>query len=163
MEYIFEYTYLNHAWGYNYRGYLFLQDGSVLSYGSDKTSFPDDSDLQTRLAQSKKVCNIRKDKIESVCNNAKNILAVELRRTGGAFDAGTSKFILHKKQPNNSYKSILLETNGDNEQKSLDKNVLYVVNEIKKMKKATDNYSNEIRKIQETKNSNTNYKSHTSF
>jgi hypothetical protein len=123
QDILFQFDYMNYAWGYQHNGFLIDTAGNVLIYNNPKSwNFPD-NDLGLSEAQ-------MRENIDSCRNSGKKIPKEVLKKYSGyinnialskitalknvAADAGTSEFICYQFSENTGkYKGCLIKREGD--------------------------------------------------
>lgn len=120
---LFQYDYINYAWGYQHNGFLIDSAGNVLTYSNPEGwNFPD-KDFEISEVE-------MKENIDSCRQSGKKIPREELKKYSHyidnialskitalknvAADAGTSEFICyHFSENNGMYKGYLIKKEGD--------------------------------------------------
>jgi hypothetical protein len=122
-EILFQYEYINYAWGYQHNGFIIDNQGNVLTYSNPENWNFTDKDLTLTEEQV--------DQNISLCNHSgKKISEAELRKYSGyikniassqvtalknvAADAGSGEFVCYLfSESTRSYKRYLIKMEGD--------------------------------------------------
>jgi hypothetical protein len=120
---LFQYEYINYAWGYRHHGFLIDENGKVNGFQQpEKWIFPDSSgmmsklDLEYDLAQCDTVClSVDKDSLMSFFSKIGNVRTGKIIDNGLVMaDAGTGTLSAwYWSEKAGKYENVLLITNGD--------------------------------------------------
>jgi hypothetical protein len=121
---LFQYDYVNFAWGYVHEGFYIDDDGNVLTYENPDNWNYNSKDYnltEGQLAENLSRCRksgiqISKDELAKYSAHIKNIASskVTALKSVGA-DAGTSVFICYEfSEESGIYKGFLIKMEGDN-------------------------------------------------
>ena len=120
---LFQYEYLNYAWGYQHNGFIIDNEGNVLTYcNPEHWNFPDNDFIldEKQVAENIDCCtpaNIKipveeLQKYTSYINNIASSKVTALKNV--AADAGSSEFICYTFPENTeTYKGHLIKMEGD--------------------------------------------------
>jgi hypothetical protein len=120
---LFQFDYLNYAWGYQHHGFIIDTEGNVLKYDNPEGwNFPDSELNLTSARASENISKcipvgkpIDKDELlryASYINNIAQSKVTAIKNTGA--DGGTSQYICYQFDENSStYKGHLLKMEGD--------------------------------------------------
>lgn len=120
---LFQFDYINYAWGFQHSGYIIDREGNILTYNNpEKWNFPDSdfSFKETQVAENISNCNkstqkISKDELQKYADYIKNIASSKVTAPKNASaDAGSYEFICFQYSENSgSYKGYIIKTEGD--------------------------------------------------
>jgi hypothetical protein len=120
---LFQFEYVNYAWGYQHFGFIIDNEGNVLKYSNpDDWNFPDNDliiseslvaqNLSKCIKISNKIPNEELQKYSKYINNIASSKVTALKNV--AADAGSYDFICYQFSENtNSYKGYLIKKEGD--------------------------------------------------
>jgi len=120
---LFQYEYINHAWGYNHEGFFIDDKGNIMTYKNPEGwNFHDqnynltENQLDENISKCKKSdITIDKEELAKFSAHINNIASSKVTaiKSAGA-DAGTSAFICYEFNEENSiYKGFLIKMEGD--------------------------------------------------
>jgi hypothetical protein len=120
---LFQFEYVNYAWGYQHNGFVIDNEGNVLTYiNPEDWNFPDKDFClsENQVAENIISCiqsgkKISKEELQKYTNYIKNIASskVTALKNEGA-DAGSSEFICYQfSESNGTYKGYLIKLEGD--------------------------------------------------
>lgn len=123
QEILFQFEYINYAWGYHHMGFIIENNGNILTYDNPENwNFPD-NDIVISAAQvdenlSKcKVSDIKVsgDELRKYSNYIKNIASSKVTALKNvAADAGSTQYICFQfSEDNLSYRGTLIKMEGD--------------------------------------------------
>lgn len=120
---LFQFEYINYAWGYHHRGFIIDNKGNVLTYENPENwNFPD---KEHKISESLVSENILKCKysgkiipgevLQKYTNYIKNLASSKITALKNvAADAGSYEYFCYKySESNESYKSYLIKMEGD--------------------------------------------------
>jgi len=120
---LFQFEYVNYAWGYQHHGFIIDNEGNVMTYSNPEDwNFPENDftiseslvieNLSKCLQTSKK---ISKEELQKFSYYIKNIASSKVTALKNvAADAGSSEFICYQYSENtNTYKGFLIKMEGD--------------------------------------------------
>jgi len=120
---LFQYDYINYAWGYVHEGFYIDDEGNIMTYKNpDNWNFHgqdynlSDEQLSENIAKcSKSEIKIGKDELARFSSHIQNIASSKVTAIRSeAADAGTSVFICYTfSDQNNVYKGCLIKMEGD--------------------------------------------------
>lgn len=120
---IFQYDYINYAWGYQHNGYIIDNEGNILTYNNPEGWNFRDKDMiltEKQVAENITKCQISGEKIEPAelqrfSGFIKNIASSQVTATKNvAADAGTYEYICYQYSGSSStYKGYIIKTEGD--------------------------------------------------
>lgn len=123
QEILFQFEYINYAWGYHHYGFIIDNNGKVLTYNNPENwNFPDkDLSITATLVDENlnkcrhSVINISKEELQKYTNCIKNITSSKVTALKNvAADAGSIEFICYQYSENTStYKGTLIKMEGD--------------------------------------------------
>jgi hypothetical protein len=120
---LFQFEYVNYAWGYQHNGFIIDNEGNVLTYNNPEYwNFPD-NDLnlsENQVTENMRKCfqteiKIPKEELQKYTNYIKNIGSSKVTavKNVGA-DAGSTEFICYQFSENTGmYKGYLIKMEGD--------------------------------------------------
>jgi hypothetical protein len=120
---LFQYEYINYAWGYQHNGFIIDNDGNVLTFRNpEHWNFPDNdfSLSETEVAENIDTCTpagikIAEEELQkytSYINNVASSKVTALKNV--AADAGSSEYICYKySESTGTYKGYLIKMEGD--------------------------------------------------
>jgi hypothetical protein len=120
---LFQFEYINYAWGYQHNGFYIDNEGNVLTYNNPENwNFPDNN---SRLSEAQILENLGKctrtsikisqDELQKYSNYIRNIASskVTALRNIGA-DAGSLEFLCYQFfEDSETYKSYIIKRDGD--------------------------------------------------
>jgi hypothetical protein len=120
---LFQFDYLNYAWGYQHNGFIIDNEGNVLKYNNPEDwNFPDKDLILTekQVAENIAKCTltgvrISEDELKKYSSYIKNISLskVSAIKNAGA-DAGSSEYVCYQFSENSSmYRGYLIKMEGD--------------------------------------------------
>jgi len=123
QEILFQYDYVNYAWGYHHSGFIIDNNGNVLTYNNPENwNFPD-NDLGISASQVDENLNkcrhsgkqISKEELQKYTNYIKNIASSKVTALKNvAADAGSTEFICFRySESSSAYKGSLIKMEGD--------------------------------------------------
>jgi hypothetical protein len=123
QEILFQFDYVNYAWGYQHNGFIITKEGEVLTYNNPEVwNFPDkdfsltieevNENIGYCLNSGKK---ISKAELQKYSNYIKNIASSKVTAPKNvAADAGSTEFICYQFSENTGiYKGYIIKTEGD--------------------------------------------------
>lgn len=123
QEILFQFDYVNYAWGYQHNGFIIDKEGDILTYNNPEIwNFPDkdfalsadqvNENIGYCLHSGKK---ISKAELQKHTNYIKNIASSKVTAPKNvAADAGSSEFICYQFSENTGiYKGYIIKTEGD--------------------------------------------------
>lgn len=120
---LFQFDYINHAWGYQHYGFIIDNEGNILKYNSPEGwNFPDNDLMinENKVYENLNKClfadkNISTDELQKYTNYIENISSSKITALKNvAADAGTAEFICYKYSENSgTYKGYLIKMEGD--------------------------------------------------
>jgi hypothetical protein len=120
---LFQYDYINYAWGYQHKGFFIDNKGNVLVYNNpEEWNYPDDDLMQTesQIAENITRCRqseikISEEELQKYISYIKNISSTKVTAIKNvADDAGVSKYICYQYSENTKYyKGSLIKMEGD--------------------------------------------------
>lgn len=120
---LFQFDYINYAWGYQHNGYIIDKEGNVLTYNNPEVwNFPDNdfSLSESQVAQNIGNClpsnkKISKEELQKYTNYIKNIASSKVSALKNvAADAGSSEFICYQfSEITGMYKGYIIKMEGD--------------------------------------------------
>lgn len=120
---IFQYDYINYAWGYQHNGFIIDNEGKILTYNSPENwNFRDKDMILTEQQVSENIskCQLSGKKIppeelQKFTAYIKNISSSEVTASKNvAADAGTAEYLCYQYSgTTNTYKGYLIRTEGD--------------------------------------------------
>jgi hypothetical protein len=123
QEILFQYDYLNYAWGYQHNGFIIDNEGNVLTYNNPENwNFPDNnlSLSEEQVNENINKCvrsgkKISKAELQKYVNYIKNISSSKVTALKNvAADAGSREFICYQfSESSKSYKGSLIRMEGD--------------------------------------------------
>jgi hypothetical protein len=120
---LFQYDYVNYAWGYQHRGFIIDKDGNVFTYNNPEDwKFPgnkrelSESDLAVNLSGcTLSSLKISREELQKYSSYIKNISQSEVsapKNTGA--DRGTAEYLCYRySETSGIYKGILVKMEGD--------------------------------------------------
>lgn len=122
-EILFQYDYINYAWGYQHKGFFIDNKGNVLVYNNpEEWNFADDDLRQSKkqIAENLASCvqseiKIPEEELKKYINYIKNIASSKVTAVKNvAADAGASKYICYQYSDiTEYYKGSLIKMEGD--------------------------------------------------
>jgi hypothetical protein len=123
QEIIFQYEYLNYAWGYQHSGYIIDSKGNVLSYNNPEIWNFCDKDLnltEDQVDENLKMCSptgkkISEQELQKYSGFIKNIASSEVTALKNvAADMGSAEYICYQfSERTGTYKKYLIKMEGD--------------------------------------------------
>ena len=120
---LFQFEYVNYAWGYHHNGFIVDSDGNVLTYNNPEAwNFPDNDLIISTIQLVKNVgmCSntgikIPKEELHKYTNYIKNISSSKVTALKNvAVDAGSLKYICFQySESSGMYKGTLIKMEGD--------------------------------------------------
>ncbi|HUX55497.1 MAG TPA: hypothetical protein VMV77_00865 [Bacteroidales bacterium] len=120
---LFQFEYVNYAWGYQHNGIIINNAGNILTYSNpDGWNFPDNDLIldESQVTENISKCmlnskRIPKDELQKYSNYIKNIASSKVTALKNvAADAGSSEFICYQFSENTkTYKGYLIKMEGD--------------------------------------------------
>lgn len=120
---LFQYDYINYAWGYQHKGFFIDNKGNVLEYNNpEEWNFPEDDLILSEklLNENLALCaqsevKISEEELQKYVSYIKNISSSKITAIkNDAADAGTSKYICFQYLENTgNYKGSLIKMEGD--------------------------------------------------
>jgi hypothetical protein len=120
---LFQFEYVNYAWGYQHNGFFIDNNGNVLTYNNpEEWNYPDnnlnlnESQVAENLGKCLKTSiKIPKEELQKYTNYIKNIASSKVTALKNvAADAGSSEFICYQfSESNATYKGYLIKMEGD--------------------------------------------------
>jgi hypothetical protein len=120
---LFQFEYINYAWGYQHNGFIIDNEGNVMTYRNPEDwNFPEND---FTLSESQVVENINKclqtgkiiskEELQKYTNYIKNIASSKITALKNvAADAGSSEFICYQfSESTGTYKGYLIKKEGD--------------------------------------------------
>lgn len=147
---LFQYEYINYAWGYRHHGFMITPDGNIHGFSQpaawkecDSTGLLTSADLEFNLNQCDTVFgSVDTDSLNNFFNQIEEIRAGEIRDTGiDMFDAGTGVFSAwYWSSKASKYEKVFLISNGDNNFENTNSHVDQLVEWLKKTGQKTDRF-----------------------
>lgn len=120
---LFQYEYVNYAWGYQHNGFFIDSEGNILKYNNPESwNFPD-NDLtlsEIQVAENISRCTptgkkIPKDELQKYSNYIRNIASSKVTALKNvAADAGSLEFLCYRySESSGTYKGYLIKREGD--------------------------------------------------
>jgi hypothetical protein len=123
QDILFQFEYINHAWGYAHSGFLIDVNGNILLYDlPEKWNFPTDDQILTQkeVIENIGICQIAgikilPDELRKYTNYIDNIAASKVTSPKNvAADAGTIAFYCYQYSESSlTYKRTVIKTEGD--------------------------------------------------
>ncbi len=123
QEILFQYNYINYAWGYQHNGYFIDNEGNILAYNNpEEWNFPDNNYnlSKEQFIENVHHCHKTGEKIEyneliKYTGYIKNIASCKVTaRKNIAVDAGSSEYICYQLSGNNElYKGYIIKIEGN--------------------------------------------------
>lgn len=120
---LFQYDYINYAWGYEHNGFLIDTAGNVLLFNNPEVWNFTDNDFslsEAQMRENMKSCRnsgrkIQKEELKKYSGYINNIVLSKITALKNvAADAGTSEFICYQFSVNTGmYKGCLIKREGD--------------------------------------------------
>jgi len=120
---IFQYDYINYAWGYQHNGYIIDNEGNILTYNNpedwnfmDKDMILTDKQVAGNIAKCQASGKkISPDELQKYTSYIKNIASSEVTASKNvAADAGTAEYLCFQYSGStDSYKGYIIRTEGD--------------------------------------------------
>jgi len=120
---LFQFEYVNYAWGYQHNGFIIDNGGNVMTYNNPEDwNFPDNdfSISESQVAKNIGSCiqsgkKIPKGELQKYTNFIKNIASSKVTALKNvAADAGSSEFICYQfSESTGTYKGYLIKMEGD--------------------------------------------------
>ena len=120
---LFQFEYINYAWGYQHNGFIIDNEGNVMTYNNPEDwNFPENdfSISESQVAKNIGSCiqtgkKITKEELQKYSNYIKNIASSKVTALKNvAADAGTSEFICYQfSESTGTYKGYLIKKEGD--------------------------------------------------
>ncbi len=120
---IFQYEYINYAWGYQHNGFIVDNEGNILTYNNPEDWNFRDKDMiltEEQVAENFSKCQLSRKKIspeelQKYTSYIKNIASSEITASKNvAADAGTAEYLCYQYSgTSNAYKGYLIRTEGD--------------------------------------------------
>jgi hypothetical protein len=120
---LFQYDYINYAWGYQHKGFFIDNKGNVLVYNNpEEWNFPEDDLMQSESQIAENIANcmkseikISEEELQKYISYIKNISSSKVTAIKNvAADAGASKFICYQySEDTEYYKGSLIKMEGD--------------------------------------------------
>ena len=120
---LFQYEYINYAWGYQHNGFIIDKEGNVLTYNNPEIWNFADNDLSISESQvAQNIVNslpsnkkISKEELQKYTNYIKNIASSKVTALKNiAADAGSTEFICYQFSENTGmYKGYIIKMEGD--------------------------------------------------
>ncbi len=123
QEILFQFEYLNYAWGYQHKGFIIDYDGNVLIYNNPENwNFPDDDfnldenqvagNIASCIQTGKK---IPKDELQKYINYIGNLASSKVTALRNvAADAGSTDFFCYQfSESTGKYKGYIIKKDGD--------------------------------------------------
>lgn len=126
---LFQYDYMNYAWGFQHSGFIIDTEGNILEYNKpEKWNFPGKDNLLTQeeVEENLKSCiftghRIPSNELQKYAKNIDNIAASKIspRRSKGA-DMGSQIFYCYQYSESDArYRATVIKTEGDFESENL--------------------------------------------
>ena len=120
---LFQYEYVNYAWGYNHEGFFIDDEGNIMTYKNpegwifhDQNYNLTENQLDENISKcTKSEITISKEELVRLSSHIRNIASSKVTaiKSAGA-DAGTSVFICYEFNEESSlYKGFLIKMEGD--------------------------------------------------
>lgn len=120
---LFQFEYVNYAWGYQHNGYIIDNEGNILTFSNPENwNFPDNDLRQTgaQVAENIRKCTdtgkkIPLEELQKYSNYIKNIALSKITAIKNvAADAGSVEFVCYQfSEGTGMYKSYLIKMEGD--------------------------------------------------
>jgi hypothetical protein len=120
---IFQYEYINYAWGYQHNGFIIDNEGNILTYSNPEDWNFRDKDLlltEDQVSENTSKCHLSGRKIspgelKKYSAYIKNIASSEVTAPKNvAADAGTAEFVCYQySETSKTYKGYIIKTEGD--------------------------------------------------
>ena len=120
---LFQFEYINYAWGYQHNGFIIDNEGNVMTYNNPEDWNFTENDFsisESQVAKNIGSCiqtgkKIPKDELQKYSNYIKNIASSKVTALKNvSADAGTSEFICYQfSESNGTYKGYLIKKEGD--------------------------------------------------
>jgi hypothetical protein len=122
-EILFQYEYINYAWGYQHNGFIIDNQGNVLTYSNPENwNFTDKDQILTeeQVLKNISLCahsgkKISEQELQKFSSYIKNISSSQVTAMKNvAADAGTAEFVCYLfSESTRSYKRYLIKMEGD--------------------------------------------------
>jgi hypothetical protein len=126
---LFQYEYINYAWGYQHTGFIVDTKGNILTFNNpDKWNFRDKDMILTekQVAENITKCQssgiiISQSELQKYSAYIKNIASSQVTASRNvAADAGTAEYICYQfSETSETYKGYIIKTEGDFTQENL--------------------------------------------
>lgn len=123
QQILFQFDYINYAWGYHHKGFIIDKEGNVLTYENPETwNFPDkdNSISETQISENIGKCIhtgkiIPQEELLKYSNYIRNIASSKITAMKNvAADAGSSEYFCYQfSEINDTYKGYLIKMEGD--------------------------------------------------
>ena len=120
---LFQFDYLNYAWGYQHNGFYIDNNGNVLKYNNPENwNFPDNDKILTKNQVEENISKcvqadikISNEELQKYINYIDNIASSKVTAVKNvAADAGASEYICYQYSENSGYyKGSLIKLEGD--------------------------------------------------
>ena len=140
---VFQYEYVNYAWGYQHNGYIIDNKGNILTFNNpEKWNFRDKDMILTekQVAENITKCQLTTRKIPSddlrkYSGYINNMASSQLTASKNvAADAGTAEYVCYQfSETSGTYKGYIIKTEGDFTRENLNfysKKVVHWMKEI---------------------------------
>jgi len=122
-EILFQYEYINYAWGYQHNGFIIDNQGNILTYNNPETWNFTDKDMtltEEQISQNISLCThsgkkINEQELRKYSGYIKNITSSQVTAMKNvAADAGSGEFVCYLfSESTRSYKRYLIKMEGD--------------------------------------------------
>jgi len=147
---LFQYEYINHAWGYRHHGFMISPDGNVHGFSQpaewkeyDSTGLISSADLEFNLDQCDTLCGaVDTDSLNEFFNQIEEIRTGEIKDSEVYMaDAGTGVFSAwYWSSKDSMYERVFLISNGDTNLENTNAKVDKLVEWLKKTGQKTDRF-----------------------
>lgn len=122
-EILFQYDYINYAWGYQHNGFIIDNQGNVLTYNNPESWNFTDKDLtltKEEISQNISLCThsgkkITESDLQKYSGYIKNIASSQITAIKNvAADAGSGEFVCYQySESTGTYKKFIIKMEGD--------------------------------------------------
>lgn len=120
---LFQYEYVNYAWGYQHKGFIIDNEGNVLTYNNPENwNFQDNNHIISEIQVSENIAKCRhsgkkipEEELQKYTNYIKNIALTKVSALKNvAADAGSSEYFCYQySETSANYKGYLIKMEGD--------------------------------------------------